>query len=159
MSKERISDEMQTIAAKLGYFFLQEKEGDYAKACDEITRLRINDLRLEDGKLVIETSRPGLLIGRRGERITNLQKHMDMPLHIEETKQHIIDYIYPFEPEPIDDYKLQHLSDYWLEEEERRLEEEQLKEENVVLGDEVMKMIDDSYIDPMHELYLNGDWP
>jgi hypothetical protein len=98
----KISEEVKDIAAKIGLFVLQESDGDYGKACEEVTRLRINRLDIEEEgtarKLTIETSRPGLLIGKRGKRIEALQEYLGIHLCIVETQEHILDYIYPYDP-------------------------------------------------------------
>ena len=50
-------------------------------------------MRFENDKLIIESSRPGLLIGKRGGRIESLQKFLGREIHIEETVETIEDYI------------------------------------------------------------------
>ncbi len=92
----KTSEEIKHIAQQIGQFILTENHGDYKAANDFITKLRINRLELVGGKLVIETSRPGLLIGKRGEQIEKLQAYLNLPLHIEETREHVTDYMYVY---------------------------------------------------------------
>lgn len=72
-----ISQEIKDLAQKFGKFFLQEKNGDYNAACEEINKLRINDLRVENGKFVIETSRPGRFIDWKTRRTDRENPKMD----------------------------------------------------------------------------------
>jgi ribosomal protein S3 len=97
-----ISEQMKDIATKIGLFILQEQKGDYNAACEEVTRLRIHKLELEGDRLTIETSRPGLLIGKRGQRIDALKAYLGLALHIVERTEDITDYIYPYDPSEYD---------------------------------------------------------
>lgn len=107
-----IPPNIQEIASLIGQFFLRENKHDYEATAKFITELRINRLELVDGKLLIETSRPGLLIGRYGETIEKLEAFLGMKIHIEETMQHLLDFLIPYPPYD-DDYD--HDYDDWLD--------------------------------------------
>lgn len=91
-----LTQEIKDIAMQIGQFFLNRNNGDYVKTEKQITDMRINNISLStDGKLVIELSRPGLLIGRKGIQITDLTNYMGRPIHIVETMEHVYDYLVP----------------------------------------------------------------
>lgn len=85
------------IAQKIGEFFLRKNEFDYSAAENEIWKLRINNISFDymHTSITIETSRPGMLIGRRGEQIEQLSKFLGVKVKITETRQHILDYLVP----------------------------------------------------------------
>ncbi len=91
------SNEVKTIAARIGSFFLNKLNGDYEKTRVFIESMRINNISLtDDNKIVIELSRPGILIGVKGTQINDLLNYMAQPIHIVETMEHIEDYIVPY---------------------------------------------------------------
>lgn len=49
---------------------------DVNKACRDIRSLGISDLKFEGNTLTIKLTRPGLLIGKRGENIDKLKKYL-----------------------------------------------------------------------------------
>lgn len=97
-----ISEEVKDIAHRIGQFFLEKNELDYKAACAEIEKLRINNLSIYEkrtnGKttIEIETSRPGLVIGRRGEQIDKLSKYLGVEIRLVETKETLLDYLLPY---------------------------------------------------------------
>lgn len=92
-----ISEEVKDIAHCIGQFFLEKNELDYKAACAEIEKLRINNLSIIDEQTIeIETSRPGLIIGRRGELIDKLSKYLKKEIKIVETKETLLDYLLPY---------------------------------------------------------------
>lgn len=97
-----ISEEVKEIACKIGQFFLEKNELDYKAACLEIEKLRINNLSIFSKRtngettIEIETSRPGLVIGRHGEQIDKLSKYLGVKIRLVETKETILDYLLPF---------------------------------------------------------------
>lgn len=93
--KSKFSKEVLEAADNIGHFYLEKHGGDVYAANQEIERVRINNLSFEDGALVIETSRPGILIGKRGENIKALQERLGS-IKITETRETITDYIYRF---------------------------------------------------------------
>lgn len=95
--------EQRWIAKKIGEFYLDKNNGDHEKANEEISRVRFNHVEfLNDNRVLLEVSRPGILIGKRGENIEKLQEFLGHKLYIKETVEHIMDhmYVYPVE----DDY-------------------------------------------------------
>lgn len=97
-----ISEEVKNIAYRIGQFFLEKNKLDYDAACDEIKKLRINNLsifkEITNGKttIEIETSCPGLVIGRRGEQIDKLSKYLGMEIRLVETRETLLDYLLPY---------------------------------------------------------------
>lgn len=87
----------QEIATQIGQFFLQECKGDYVATATLVERLRITDIRVnEDEPIVtIKTSRPGLVIGRKGQTIEALATYLGKKLHIEEETNHWLDWLTP----------------------------------------------------------------
>lgn len=90
------SDEVKEIAADIGQFFLDKLNGDFGKTRVFIESMRINSISLNDNKITIELSRPGLLIGWRGKQIEDLIKYLGRDIHIVETMEHIEDCIIPY---------------------------------------------------------------
>ncbi len=86
------------LAGDIGHFFLLKNERSYHECHKEIDSLHITGLDIIDGKAVITLSRPGLLIGRKGEQIEKLAKHLGMPIYVKETENRVLDYLYPYEP-------------------------------------------------------------
>lgn len=98
-----ISEQVQEIARQIGKFYLTKNNGDYKKASDEILKLQITKLEvLDDGRVCITTNRPGLLIGKRGENIDNVCRHLGMKIHVIEEMDHIYNYLIPYLQEDLD---------------------------------------------------------
>jgi hypothetical protein len=72
------------VCEKIGQFYLQKHSGNYDKAAIEITKLGITGVLVSHNKIIIQLYRPGLLIGKKGENIENLQAFLGVSLHIEE---------------------------------------------------------------------------
>jgi hypothetical protein len=73
------------IGREIGFFFLAQNNEDYQKTGEFLRNLCITDIREENDKLVIETARPGLLIGQKGRNIDGLVEHLKRPIHILES--------------------------------------------------------------------------
>ena len=82
---KRTSPKLSEISQKIGLFFLEKNGENYQQTGEFIQKLSITDIREEKGKLVIETARPGLLIGHKGETIDGLTKYLNRPIHIVES--------------------------------------------------------------------------
>lgn len=82
---KRPSPKYAEIAQQIGLFFLAQNNEDYQKTGEFLRNLCITDIREENGELVIETARPGLLIGLKGQNIDGLVKHLKRPIHIVES--------------------------------------------------------------------------
>lgn len=82
-----ISQELKDIADKIGRFFLQEYCGDKDKTREFLQQLQIQDIAIEDGKIAITTSRPGLFIGRRGRNIERLVGFLGRNIIVKEAKE------------------------------------------------------------------------
>lgn len=72
MIHNKPSKEQEEIGYKISSFYLQKHNGDYTTAREEVEKVRINNIEVRDNKVFIFTSRPGLLIGRKGENIDKL---------------------------------------------------------------------------------------
>lgn len=94
-----IPEPVQEIAARIGVFFLRKNDNDYEAARKEILELRISNISFENppGEVSIELSRPGLLIGRRGEQIDSLEKFLGHKILIVEVRQSINDFLLPYD--------------------------------------------------------------
>lgn len=88
---------------KIGQFYLGKNEGNYEAAANEIERLHITNIVSFSDLTIIYLSRPGLLIGKRGENIEALQKILSSKsLRIVEIN-HINDLIIIDEPDSWND--------------------------------------------------------
>ena len=94
------------VCKKIGQFFLERNNGDYEKTNEQIRNLGIQDIEIG---IVIKTSRPGYLIGKRGQQIIDLQKLLGKKIKIEEENS-IEDLIFVSEPD------LDYLDDYFVDE-------------------------------------------
>lgn len=111
-SSYRYDRQVQEVAGRIGLFFLEKNNYDFQATRTEIERMRINHIYIDslapESIVVIETSRPGLMIGKRGQQIHDLQAFINIEfkygLRLVETMQHIEDHLIPQEPEPIDKY-------------------------------------------------------
>lgn len=92
------------VAAEIGMFYLEKNKFDYEKTRYEINRLYITNIcTVTDSKeplVSIETKRPGLLIGKRGQNITALEEYIGMKIYIMEAPARETDYLVP---EPVDE--------------------------------------------------------
>lgn len=94
--------ETQEVARLIGLFYLEKNNNDYVATEEEIKRLQITDIEVEHCEIIVELSRPGLFIGKRGENVEQLQKYLHehgfkRKLHIKEAKQNILDFLVPYE--------------------------------------------------------------
>lgn len=80
-----MSKELKDLALEIGQFYY-ESRGSVDKACEDIANLGITNLSFDDdGRFVIELTRPGLLIGRKAQNIDALQKRLGVHVHIVES--------------------------------------------------------------------------
>lgn len=73
------------IGLVIGNYFLSYFENDYQKTGDYIRDLSITDIQDNGNIIVISTSRPGLLIGRKGIHIEGLTKTLNKKIEIIES--------------------------------------------------------------------------
>lgn len=69
-------------AREVGEFYLQKNNGDREKAEEEILRCEFLNMELIRGELYLYTSRPGVVIGKRGQNIDDLASFIGMPIKI-----------------------------------------------------------------------------
>ena len=90
LDTDRQRQRNQTAAQMIGQFYLQLNDCDYKKAIADITNLCITKVEWKGNTVHITLSRPGLLIGRRGE---NIDKLLEYIMKMTENKGIIIDII------------------------------------------------------------------
>ena len=99
---EKEIHKVQSIASDIGFFYLEKNAGDYEKAIEEITQLGITKIDFKGTTIHITLTRPGLLIGRRGENIDKLRVHLSKSLkqeiNIDIIEDRITGWLIPFEP-------------------------------------------------------------
>lgn len=87
----------------IGHFYLHKHKNNYALAADEITKLQITKVEINQNKLCITAGRVGMLIGRRGENIDNLSKFVQSQLQMEirviEDEDGLLDCLIPHKEE------------------------------------------------------------
>lgn len=93
--------DQEAIAHKISNFYLQKNANDYAKAKEEIEKLRIFDIRLNGENVEIYLGRPGLIIGKKGTNIDNLTAFLGEPVKIFKSF-HWNDILVPTEYDPAD---------------------------------------------------------
>lgn len=100
-----INPKIKEICESIGQFYLQKNDGDYIATRHEIkevdfTKVEWNE---DEGKITLEVDRPGLIIGKRGENLYQLVKHLETDVAakyvcIEEARDNLNDYIIPHAP-------------------------------------------------------------
>ena len=90
----KLTEKEKVILQKMGNYFYEEKAqslGDnatktliYEETKKLLYDLKIQQIILAGSNLVVVTSRPGLLIGLRGKRITQLKEYLGLNIEIRE---------------------------------------------------------------------------
>ena len=94
-----LSFEVQNIACKIGYYYLQKHNGHYAKTEKEITDTRFIKIDVTtDNSVSITVGRPGLLIGKKGTNIDALSKYLGKEVKIIEEMDDLHAYLIPQPP-------------------------------------------------------------
>jgi len=94
-----LSEEVKDIASKIGHYYLQKLNGDYALAEKEITDTRFTKIEVTtDNTLSITAGRPGLLIGKKGTNIDALSKYLRMEIKIIEEMDDLHVWLIPEPP-------------------------------------------------------------
>lgn len=93
MTKDKIE-----LLDKIGHFFLKEKE-DYQETERFLRLMEITQIeRVSSHKIVILLRRPGMLIGKKGQRLEALEKHLNLKIQIvEDTNPSLYDFLIPQE--------------------------------------------------------------
>ena len=104
----RHDDRKKALCGAVGEFYLHINNNDQEAAQEEIRRIGFLRLDLFDDLIVMEVRRPGILIGRRGERCQQIQdflqarigkfaprrdKPVQLKIHIVEAMEVLEDYI------------------------------------------------------------------
>jgi len=108
----KFEQENQNIASILGNFYIQKQGKDgftkagYKRANEDILSLGITDIKIFGNKITITLTRPGLLIGRRGENIDALKeyftKELKKPIQIYIIENRVLGWLYPSFPDDFD---------------------------------------------------------
>jgi ribosomal protein S3 len=93
MNKNRFlpSQTTEVLEKIADYYF--NMYNDVNAAIDELHDTIITNLIITHTKVIIVTARPGLLIGKRGERIEELQTALGKKIEIIEDSANILDYM------------------------------------------------------------------
>lgn len=76
------SEKLIAIAHEIGFFFLEKNGGDYEKTREFIELLLITNLEENENAVIVETARPVLFIGRKGENIDGLEQALNKKIEI-----------------------------------------------------------------------------
>lgn len=98
-----LSKEVRDAAESIGQFYLERNQNDYKKTEREILGLEISKLEVTEDCVTITTSRPGLLIGKRGETVSNLEKFLNRKVNIVEDRDPLSSWLIPY-PLQYEDY-------------------------------------------------------
>ncbi len=97
-------NKLRDLATYIGSFYLSLQKGldesDYQKARDQVSDLGISNLNIQGNKISITLMRPGLLIGRKGENIDQLQKYLNAQykknMKIKIIEERILEHLFPY---------------------------------------------------------------
>lgn len=92
----------EQIGYKISDFYLKKHNGNYKDAAKEVESLNIVRIHLNESKeLVVESARPGLMIGRHGANINALQDFIGLKIRlIEAFHWNII--LVPYDYDPVE---------------------------------------------------------
>lgn len=90
MSKEKIK-----LLRSIGEFFLQLKKNDHAETARYLRYVEITQIeKVNDHEIVIIAHRPGLLVGKKGEIMRDLERWLGLKVHIaQNTQPSVYDYL------------------------------------------------------------------
>lgn len=83
---DRPSKQMEEICRQIGEYIFNACGQDREKASDVIHSLGITEMKVSEGSLTIWTSRPGFMIGKRGERIDGISQATGLKVRIIEVQ-------------------------------------------------------------------------
>ena len=79
------SQQAEEIGYAISSFYLNKNNQSYSAAQKDVENLKITNITIENDVVTISIARPGLLIGRKGENIDALEKHLDKKIKIVES--------------------------------------------------------------------------
>jgi hypothetical protein len=94
-----ISREVRDIAKKIGEFYLIKNDECYNDAADELLKLQITNIQINENIVSITTNRPGMLIGKRASNVDQLEEFIEKKIKIIECKDNLYNYLIPVEEE------------------------------------------------------------
>lgn len=92
----KISEFQKQIARQIGEFYLHINNGDYKKTEQVLADLRVSNIDVHNNVVSIYTARPGLIIGKRGTNISDLEKWLNCKVKVFETSCWL-DYMTPYD--------------------------------------------------------------
>jgi hypothetical protein len=99
LAERKQDPEVIKVAKAIGQFYLNKHDGDYDKAEDELVRLGISHIEMIENGVAIVLYRVGLLIGKKGDNIEALGKHLGLNVKIYEEAQPLISFLVPYDEE------------------------------------------------------------
>jgi len=98
---------VQEIAKSIGEFYLKKNNGNYVETAEEIFRIQIIRIELEQGEpcphcgvptvvVAITSPRIGALIGKRGNNVDALQRHLGKKVKLIE--DNVTEWLTPRDP-------------------------------------------------------------
>ena len=105
--KNRQEQRDRVAAAGIGNYYLSlymdnDSKDPYNEAIDDIVQLGITKVKWIGNKISITTTRPGLLIGRRGENLDKLgvflSKELCCNVHLDLIEDIITSWLIPYDP-------------------------------------------------------------
>jgi ribosomal protein S3 len=67
---------LKKIIQEIGYYYYAKNNSNVQRSNEEINDLQITNIKLNDDEVTIELSRPGLLIGFKGQNLDNLKRFL-----------------------------------------------------------------------------------
>ena len=103
----RHRDRCQQVARLIGEFYLAQDNNSYVEASKSIQMLGITKIDVMGNKITITLTRPGILIGRRGENIdaltAYLSRYLEDTITINIIEERVTPCLFPYEPYSMDD--------------------------------------------------------
>ena len=76
--KRKKENENRKIAQYIGEYYLEKNNHNYKKTIEDLTILGITQIEHKNNIIIITLQRCGILIGRRGDNIEQLQKFLSI---------------------------------------------------------------------------------
>jgi KH domain len=104
----KLSDKTKEACHNIGGFYYEKNKFNVEEAYDELKLVNITKVHYDDETIVIECSRPGILIGSKGSNIEALKEYLTKAfgkeIKISIVENETMTYLTWFNIEPDDDY-------------------------------------------------------